>query len=154
MTNTLMSQQAEAQDPATCWCASRGWCHNQTVFSMLAQHGIACTSVRMVHQVYVSPLLVADRHHCLQVRERDWCNVLTAHRGDTAAYTWRLQHFTLGDNMLQPDVSRGRVSQAPLAPVSAVAISCCGNFGIVGSESGRIDRYNMQSGLHRGAFWR
>lgn len=42
----------------------------------------------------------------------------------------------------------------PTAPVTAVAVSPCGNFGIVGSACGRIDRYNMQSGLHRGAYHR
>ncbi len=30
----------------------------------------------------------------------------------------------------------------------------CGNFGCVGSASGRLDRYNMQSGLHRGGYSR
>lgn len=37
-----------------------------------------------------------------QVRERDWCNVLTAHEGDAAAYVWRLQHFSLGEHILKP----------------------------------------------------
>lgn len=37
----------------------------------------------------------------LQVRERDWCNVVTAHEGSATAYTWRLQHFSLG-SALQP----------------------------------------------------
>jgi hypothetical protein len=37
-----------------------------------------------------------------QVRERDWSNVLTAHEGDTAAYVWRLQHFSLGEHILRP----------------------------------------------------
>ncbi len=49
-----------------------------------------------------------------------------------------------------PHPSGGRLG----APVSAVALSPCGNFGLVGSESGRVDRYNMQSGLHRGAYGR
>ncbi|PNH00379.1 WD repeat domain-containing protein, partial [Tetrabaena socialis] len=43
---------------------------------------------------------------------------------------------------------------SPAAPVTAVALSRCGNFGIVGSASGRLDRYNMQSGLHRGTYCR
>lgn len=38
----------------------------------------------------------------LQVRERDWCNVLTAHEGDAAAYVWRLQHLSLGEHILRP----------------------------------------------------
>jgi hypothetical protein len=36
------------------------------------------------------------------------------------------------------------------AGVTAVAVSQCGNFGFVATSSGRLDRYNMQSGIHRG----
>ena len=36
----------------------------------------------------------------------------------------------------------------------ACARSRCGNFGFVGSEAGRVDRYNMQSGMHRGSYCR
>ncbi len=43
---------------------------------------------------------------------------------------------------------------SPAAPVTSVAISRCGNFGVVGSASGRLDRYNLQSGAHRGAYHR
>lgn len=38
------------------------------------------------------------------------------------------------------------------AAATAVAVSSCGNFGVVGTASGRMDKYNMQSGLHRGRF--
>ena len=40
------------------------------------------------------------------------------------------------------------------APVTAVALTCCGNYGLVGTAAGRVDRYNMQSGLHRGFYAR
>ena len=33
--------------------------------------------------------------------------------------------------------------------MTAVAVSSCGNYGLVGTAAGRVDRYNMQSGLHR-----
>ena len=33
-----------------------------------------------------------------------------------------------------------------------MAISACGNFGIVGTSNGRVDRYNLQSGLHRASY--
>ena len=58
--------------------------------------------------------------------------------------------FWAGDHVLRPPADE--CSQP--APVSAVAVSCCGNFGFVGSASGRVDRYNMQSGLHRGSYQR
>lgn len=86
------------------------------------------------------------------VRERDWCNVLTAHEGSPAAYTWRLAHFVLGEHKLQPPTTGG--SATPAAAVTAVCLSPCGNFGVTGSAAGRLDRFNMQSGLHRGEYCR
>lgn len=92
---------------------------------------------------------------CLQARERDWANVITAHAGEGAAYTWRLAHFTLGQHvLLPPDAPTHQRQQHLLPPVTAVAISCCGNFGLVGTEAGRVDRYNLQSGIHRGTYGR
>ena len=80
--------------------------------------------------------------------------MVTAHEGDRAAYTWRLQHFTLGEYVLvPPEREKGVLLPAP-APVSAVGVSCCGSFGFVGMESGRVDRYNLQSGIHRGGYYR
>jgi U3 small nucleolar RNA-associated protein 21 len=96
-------------------------------------------------------------------RERDWSNVVTAHEGDSAAYTWRLAHFTRGEAVLRPtptamrviNAGGGRVAAgAAGAAVSAVAVTPCGNFAVVGSAAGRVDRYNLQSGLHRGGFYR
>ena len=165
------------------------------------------------------------------MRERDWCNVISAHEGDPTAYVWRLQvrgwgsskpvwervrysttcrfivdprgvdgyngkqsdlicprkpqNFTIGEHRLRPPAPDGTdkrprreddvvvlggsgggggvsgvrrdggVDKAPPdAPVSSVAISSCGNFGVVGTSAGRVDRYNMQSGLHRGTYCR
>lgn len=94
----------------------------------------------------------------MQLRERDWCNVITAHEGDSAAYTWRLSKMTLGEHVLIPrrrhEKKSPRGDAVPDAPVTAVAVSRCGNFGLVGTAAGRLDRYNMQSGLHRGAYFR
>jgi U3 small nucleolar RNA-associated protein 21 len=88
------------------------------------------------------------------VRERDWSNVITAHEGDASAYVWRLQRFALGEHVLRPPPKELLAGAPPPAPVSAVCLSRCGNFGFVGSAAGRVDRYNMQSGLHRGAYSR
>ena len=38
------------------------------------------------------------------------------------------------------------------AAATAVAVTPCGHFGVVGTASGRVDKYNMQSGIHRGRF--
>ena len=86
------------------------------------------------------------------VRERDWSNVITAHEQDAVAYVWRIQRFARGEFALAPPTGSARGSENQALPVSSVCLSRCGNFGFVGSEGGRIDRYNMQSGLHRGAY--
>ncbi|KAL0035116.1 hypothetical protein WJX79_001452 [Trebouxia sp. C0005] len=94
-----------------------------------------------------------------QVREKDWCNVITAHQGHAAAYTWRLQNFTLGEHVLKPPTSKKRkadrypdADHQAAAAVTAVGMSQCGNYGLVGRANGAVDRYNMQSGLHRGSY--
>lgn len=82
-----------------------------------------------------------------QLRERDWCNLLSAHSACGRAYTWRLKDGALGEHVLQPPRAAG-------APVTAVSISACGNFALLGCESGDVDKFNIQSGLHRGSYLR
>jgi U3 small nucleolar RNA-associated protein 21 len=82
-----------------------------------------------------------------QLRERDWCNVVTAHAAAPAAYAWRLVDGALGEHVLTPPRSGG-------APVTAVAVSACGHYALLGTASGDVDRFNLQSGLHRGGFVR
>ncbi|WIA38106.1 hypothetical protein OEZ86_001468 [Tetradesmus obliquus] len=92
-----------------------------------------------------------------ETRERDWANVVTCHAGDPAAYTWRLAHFTLGEHVLLPPPEEQQAPGQQLqtaAAATAVAVSCCGNFALVGNDAGRVDRYNLQSGIHRGSYWR
>ena len=35
-----------------------------------------------------------------------------------------------------------------------MAVTCCGSSALVGSAGGRLDRYNLQSGIHGGGFYR
>lgn len=88
------------------------------------------------------------------VRERDWSNVITAHENDPVAYVWRIQRFAQGEFALSPPprANADANGDEDNMPVSSVCLSRCGNFGFVGTEGGRIDRYNMQSGLHRGTY--
>ncbi|KAJ7294300.1 hypothetical protein O6H91_Y267700 [Diphasiastrum complanatum] len=80
-----------------------------------------------------------------EIRERDWCNVVTCHMDDKAAYTWRLQNFVIGEHVLKP------CPQDP-SPVKACTISTCGNFAILGTEKGYVERFNLQSGISRGCY--
>eukprot|EP00741_Cyanophora_paradoxa_P021294 tig00021348_g20554.t1 len=79
------------------------------------------------------------------LRERDWANIVTAHEGHPAAYTWRWETKALGQH---------RLPTTDGTPVKCVALSTCGNFAYVGSAGGVIDRYNLQSGIHRATYKR
>ncbi|ACO69869.1 predicted protein [Micromonas commoda] len=91
-----------------------------------------------------------------EVRERDWANVVTCHAGETRAYTWRLANGVLGEHVLQPPAKMGvkrrnlGISNKVGFPISAVAVSACGNFAVIGNEGGEVHRFNLQSGQHRG----
>eukprot|EP00158_Paraphelidium_tribonemae_P008197 Partr_v1_DN28503_c3_g1_i1_m73827 putative WD repeat domain 36 len=73
-------------------------------------------------------------------RQNDWDNILSCHLNSDRAITWSYDRKAIGVHQL--------VSQDGSA-IKAVAVSECGNFGYVGCTSGRVDMFNMQSGLHR-----
>ncbi|KAJ3413691.1 hypothetical protein HDV05_007679 [Chytridiales sp. JEL 0842] len=73
----------------------------------------------------------------------DWDTMLTGHVKSHTARTWSLKNLVLGSHVL-PTTDN--------SPVNAVSVSTCGNFGFVGSVSGGIDMFNMQSGLLKKTF--
>lgn len=76
-------------------------------------------------------------------RAKDWDDVLTAHAEDSSARTWKVQDKRLGE--WQFDMEDG-------GAVQAVCVTQCGNFGLVGSSTGEIRMFNMQSGKERKSF--
>jgi U3 small nucleolar RNA-associated protein 21 len=72
-----------------------------------------------------------------------WEGVVTGHRGDKYARTWFWGRKKAG---------RWALETRDGGIVSSVAISPCGTFALIGSESGGIDMFNLQSGLHRQCF--
>ncbi|KAK5900209.1 hypothetical protein CgunFtcFv8_025185 [Champsocephalus gunnari] len=77
-------------------------------------------------------------------RQSDWDGIVACHRGRLATTTWNYQRCTMGDHHLQPP------KEHRTGIATAVDITSCGNFAVIGSSSGRVDVYNLQSGLHRG----
>uniref|UniRef100_A0A1J3JJC1 U3 small nucleolar RNA-associated protein 21-like protein n=1 Tax=Noccaea caerulescens TaxID=107243 RepID=A0A1J3JJC1_NOCCA len=93
-------------------------------------------------ELKLKPVIAFD---CAEIRERDWCNVVTCHMDTPEAYVWRLQNFVLGEHILKP------CPENP-TPIKACAISACGNFAVVGTAGGWIERFNLQSGISRGSY--
>lgn len=93
-------------------------------------------------EIKLKPVIAFD---CAEIRERDWCNVVTCHVDTPRAYVWRLQNFVLGEHILTP-------SAETEAPIKSCAISACGNFAILGTAGGWVERFNLQSGMSRGSY--
>ncbi|SCU97490.1 LAFA_0G11694g1_1 [Lachancea sp. 'fantastica'] len=73
-------------------------------------------------------------------RQGEWENLLTAHKDENFARTW---------NLATKRVGRWTLETIDGGLAKCVAISACGNFGFVGSSSGGIGVYNLQSGQPR-----
>ncbi|ORY08146.1 Utp21-domain-containing protein [Basidiobolus meristosporus CBS 931.73] len=76
-------------------------------------------------------------------KEKDWDNILTCHMNDTKSRTWSFQRKAIGNHLV--GTSDGSYTKV-------AAISACGNFGFLGTITGRIEMFNMQSGLIRKTF--
>lgn len=78
-----------------------------------------------------------------EVRARDWANVITAHAHDVGARTWETSRMALGKHLIRtPDLTKA----------TAVCVSACGHFALVGSEGGQLAVHNLQSGLKRSSW--
>ncbi|KAJ3049083.1 hypothetical protein HK097_009887 [Rhizophlyctis rosea] len=90
-----------------------------------------------VEELKASQILGFD---ACDAKQRDWDNIVTCHANDGQGRTWSFHRKAIGTHLLPTTDS---------LPATAVAISACGNFGFMGSSGGIVDRYNLQSGLHR-----
>ena len=90
-----------------------------------------------------------------ETRARDWANCITAHDGHSSAYLWKYKNRIATDIQLrQPHWSKQHEkTQLPDSSTHATAVcmSPCGNSTAVGTKSGVIYLYNVQSGLPRGS---
>lgn len=115
-------------------------------------------------------------------RDKDFANVVTIHSGRREAYTWRVESGAVYQHVLRPPrpphplklaFQRGQAGKAckssvkndalpsdgtaadkrhARAKASAVVMSHCGNFALLGLSNGEVHSFNLQSGRHLGTF--
>jgi U3 small nucleolar RNA-associated protein 21 len=78
-----------------------------------------------------------------------WGDCVTVHRRSSFACLWRVQDRAATGKFLT--VPQTHSSGQDVA-CSAVCMSVCGHFAVVGYENGWICRFNVQSGLFRGSY--
>ncbi|XP_035212297.1 WD repeat-containing protein 36-like isoform X2 [Stegodyphus dumicola] len=81
-------------------------------------------------------------------REKDWDNIAAIHRHSKIVSTWSYGHCRMGNHKLVPERFKGIKGVEALC----VYITSCGNFVLIGYNTGHLDKFNIQSGLHRGFY--
>lgn len=81
-------------------------------------------------------------------REKDWDNIATTHLGLGMVTTWSYDKLKMGEHKLLPDKFKFNMN----VTATTVTITQCGNFVIVGYNTGQVERFNIQSGEHRSSY--
>ncbi|XP_062460217.1 WD repeat-containing protein 36 [Pezoporus occidentalis] len=82
--------------------------------------------------------------------QSDWDGIVACHQGYITCTTWNYQKTSMGAHKLKPEEFSKHKPIDTYA--TAVDITSCGNFAIIGLSTGQVDVYNMQSGIHRGHY--
>lgn len=92
--------------------------------------------------------------HC-ESKTRDWGDLVTIHKDHAMAYVWSTKQKAQSGPVLRQEewnVSSMKAQPPKSAHATAVTLSACGNFAVVGTKGGIIYKYNVQSGISRGSF--
>uniref|UniRef100_A0AAF5PLA3 Small-subunit processome Utp21 domain-containing protein n=3 Tax=Wuchereria bancrofti TaxID=6293 RepID=A0AAF5PLA3_WUCBA len=103
---------------------------------------------RDIESIKLKPIIEMDVG---LAREAAWDNVMCRHIDTTPVTTWTTRKQALGTHCL---LHKRFLTKPHLvsACASAICISSCGNFGLIGYTTGHIDCFNLQSGHHRKTF--
>nr|XP_033785021.1 WD repeat-containing protein 36 [Geotrypetes seraphini] len=83
-------------------------------------------------------------------RQSDWDGIVACHQGYVSCTTWNYQKTSMGVHKLKPE--KFKKSKPLNVHATAVDITSCGNFAVIGLSTGDVDKYNIQSGIHRGCY--
>ncbi|KAM8962305.1 WD repeat-containing protein 36 isoform 1-T1 [Pelodytes ibericus] len=83
-------------------------------------------------------------------RQNEWDGIIACHQNFLSCTTWNYVRSTMGAHKLKPPGLKYNATQAIHA--TAVEITSCGNFALIGLSRGDVDLYNIQSGIHRGHY--
>ncbi|XP_011864174.1 PREDICTED: WD repeat-containing protein 36 [Vollenhovia emeryi] len=81
-------------------------------------------------------------------REKEWCNIAATHSGLGVVTTWSSHLQKMGDHKLLPEKFKSDYSVS----ATSLCLTRCGNFVVIGYNTGHVDRFNIQSGIHRGSY--
>lgn len=81
-------------------------------------------------------------------REKEWCNVAATHFNMSVVSTWSTHLQKMGELKLMPKRFLGKRN----VTATSLCITKCGNFVVIGYSTGHVEKFNMQSGIHRASY--
>ncbi|KAH8310696.1 hypothetical protein KR044_002569 [Drosophila immigrans] len=85
-------------------------------------------------------------------REREWDNIAAIHAGIIQTTTWTFNKSRMGEHRLVPTQFQNKNRSNYQSETTSIILTHCGNFVIIGYSSGDVERFNIQSGLHRSTY--
>ncbi|XP_016983783.2 WD repeat-containing protein 36 [Drosophila rhopaloa] len=85
-------------------------------------------------------------------REKEWDNIAAIHAGVIQTTTWSFDKNRMGEHRLVPMQFQNRNRSNFQSETTCIVLTHCGNFVIIGYSSGDIERFNIQSGMHRASY--
>lgn len=113
---------------------------------------------------------------CETTREKEWDNIAAIHSGLVMTTTWSFNKSKMGELKLVPEKFHNKNRTDFNSEATCICLTHCGNFVIIGKDfslvikihipnarlhltrtgysSGDVERFNMQSGIHRARYGR
>lgn len=85
-------------------------------------------------------------------REKHWDSIVALHSGLVMGTSWSFDKRKMGELKLLPDKFKEKNRRDYRSVASSLNMSHCGNFVLIGYSSGDIERFNIQSGIHRASY--
>lgn len=81
-------------------------------------------------------------------REKDWDNIASIHLGLSMVTTWSYNNLKMGELKLLPERFYKKNYKGTIDSVATcLCMTRCGNFVLIGYNTGHVDRFNIQSGI-------
>lgn len=87
-------------------------------------------------------------------REKEWDNIAAIHTGLPLVTSWSFDKCKMGELKLRPPPLLGeeKAESKEYLEATCIALTNCGNFVVIGYSNGRVERFNIQSGVHRESY--
>lgn len=85
-------------------------------------------------------------------RDKEWDSIAAVHTGLVQVTTWSYDKCRMGELRLVPEVFQNKNRSDFGAFATTLCLSHCGNFVLIGYSSGHLERFNIQSGIHRASY--